>query len=261
MLPIERRQKILELIIEERSITSKELCKRLGVSLSTIRNDLKKMETSGELSRHYGGAIISEEITTDSVALTSRREIINAYAKDIIGKKAVEFVRDGEIIFLDASSTSIFLAKSIKKNNYKCLTVITNAMRVALELSDSNIKVICTGGNLRKNNLSYVGSTAEKVIAEQYFANKLFFSCIGISLLRGLFDPSEEEARVKRKMIEVSDKKILLCDSSKFDLMGIPQVVDFNDIDVLITEKWPGEKWAKELTQLGVELIVADDIP
>jgi DeoR/GlpR family transcriptional regulator of sugar metabolism len=258
MLPIERRKKIVELIQEKKSLNVKMLSTQLGVSINTVRNDLKKLEIMGELSRLYGGAVLPEEEKHENTMLVSKREVMHAQEKDLIAKQAAEFVKEGDVICLDGSSTSIFLSKKIKTRNH--ITVITNATRVIIELCESEgIQVICTGGNLRKNNFSYVGKVAEKTISDYYFASKCFFSCQGISLLHGLSDASEEEASIKRKMMNVCEKKIFLCDASKFGMLGFPKLAEIDAIDVIVTDRQPDQIWIDEFSKRQIELFIAHE--
>lgn len=254
MLSVERRNKILDLIKEEKSISCKNLSDVLDVSISTVRNDLKVLENQGELSRLYGGAILTENDLTIAV---SKREIINANAKEKIGKKAAELIKNGDIIFLDGSSSGIFMTKYIK--NKENVTVITNANRVLLELCEcENINLICIGGNYRKKNMTYVGKVTLSTILENYFASKFFFSCLGISMNIGLSDSNETEFDIKRAMAEVSNQRIFLCDATKFGKMGFLKFMDLEVIDAIVTDKPLNDEWMRLLNDKNIEVHVAD---
>lgn len=252
MLAVERRSKIEEIITRDKSVLVVELAKQFEVTTETIRGDLEKLEKQGVLVRTYGGATLVEgsEADMDYAA----RATVNAEGKQRIGERAATMIKNGETIFLDASTSSLYVAKSIKEK--QGLTVITNAERVVSELAGcSNIKVICIGGILTPKNMSYCGRIAEETIRNSYYANKLFFSCRGATILRGLTESSEEEAAVKKAMLECSETAIFLCDYKKLGKLGVPIISDFKPIDTLITDIKLTEEWQTMLDENDVKLI------
>ncbi|MCQ5128447.1 DeoR/GlpR family DNA-binding transcription regulator [Butyricicoccus faecihominis] len=256
VLPAERRQRIVGLVRERHSVTCVELCEHFDVSPGTIRKDLETLEERGVLKRTYGGAVLPERAEDKSVCI-SEREVTNQVVKDRIGALAAGLVADGETIFIDASSTSLFVAKHLKAR--KDITVITNAERVVLELCDEEgVRVICTGGALRKKNLSYVGETAEKLIRTGFYADKVFFSCCGISQKFGIFDAVEAEANIKKAMFASSKQTVLLCDSSKFEKLGFPKLADFEAVQTIITDRPPDAAWRQMFEKLHIDVLIAE---
>lgn len=251
MFGVERRSKILSLLNEKRSIVVAEVAGHFGVVEETIRRDLKMLESQGLLVRTHGGAVPADESRMEvSVKV---REGINADGKDAIGREAAKLVNDGDTVILDASTSSLFVARHIK--NKKGLTVITNALKIALELAEcQDITIISTGGVLRRNSLSFVGRTAESIV-DNYYADKLFFSCKGFSLSRGLTDSNEQESDLRRKMIKNCDKAILLCDKTKFDRVGYVTTAKLEDLDVLITDAEISQDIAAEIENANVRLV------
>ena len=145
------------------------------------------------------------------------REGINIEGKNIIGRLASSLVKDGDTLFLDASTSSLYVAKHLKDK--KGLTVITNAERIILELAQcSDINVISTGGFLRKKSLSCVGRAAESAVSS-YHADKVFFSCKGFSPQLGATDSNEQES-VTGTYAQHSNECIFLCDHTKFHKLG-----------------------------------------
>ena len=192
MLAVERRNKIEQIINKDGSVLVVELAKLFDVTTETIRADLEKLEKQGILVRTYGGATRADNSEPEH-AITER-DTVNYEGKQSIGRYAAGLIRDGETIFLDASTSAWHLARYIKDK--RGITVITNAEKIIDELSDcDHIHVVCVGGQLTPRNMSFVGRVAEKTIRENYYANKCFFSCRGVSLGRGLVDSSEGEAK------------------------------------------------------------------
>ncbi|AUS96406.1 hypothetical protein CDQ84_14525 [Clostridium thermosuccinogenes] len=256
MLAVERRKRIAEIITENKSVLVTELSKMFDVTEETIRRDLEKLENQGVLVRSYGGATLVEDSMTEIPA--EKRQVINQAGKDAIAKAASDLVNDGDTIFLDASTTTFYLARHIKDK--KGVTVITNSEKVVMELSGSDgLNIICTGGILDRNNQSYVGRIAENVIKDNYYANKTFFSCRGVTLNRGLTDFNEQQAEIKRAMISCSDTAIFLCDHSKFGKIGVPVVATFDDIHCLITDAAVDKAFEDELNRKNVKYILANN--
>ncbi len=252
MLAVERRKKISNIIVDRKSVTVIDLAHYFEVSGETIRNDLEKLEKQGVLVRTYGGATLVQSSAKEEMTL-KEREVINAEGKRRIGEFAASLVRDGETIFLDASTSSLQVARNLKGKRH--ITVITNSQRVVNELSgDENIHLVCTGGQLRTHNMSYVGRVAEENIKNHYYANKCFFSCRGINLGRGLMDSNEQEAEIKKAMMKYSESSIFLCDQSKLGILGVPMVGRLEDLDVLITDIQLDEQWSRAMNDKEIEV-------
>lgn len=252
MLAVERRSRIEQTIIKNKSVLVLELAKEFDVTTETIRSDLEKLEKQGVLVRTYGGATLVESREADMGI--QERETVNFEGKQSIGIRAAELIKDGETVFLDASTSSLHLARNIKDK--KSVTVITNAEKIVTELSDCpDIKVICTGGMLHSKNMSYIGRVVEETIRKNYFANKVFFSCRGVTLSRGLMESTEAEAEIKKTMIECSESAIFLCDRNKLGRLGVPVISGLDKIDFFITDIKLDEEWNKALEDSDVRII------
>ena len=252
MLAVERRNKIEEIINKNKSVLVAELASQFDVTPETIRGDLLKLETRGVLVRTYGGATLSSG--SGSELTYKERDVVNAEAKQKIGIRAASMIRSGETIFLDASTSSLYLARNIKDK--EGLTVITNAVSIVSELAEcGNIKLISTGGRLSKRNMSYVGRFTERMIKQNFAANKFFFSCKGVTVSRGLTDASEEEADIKRAMMEVSDSVIFLCDHNKLGRKSIPVISSIDRIDSFITDVRLDKEWHDTLQNFDIDII------
>lgn len=253
MLAVERRNRIEQIINKEKSVLVVELAKLFDVTTETIRGDLEKLEKQGVLVRTYGGAMIAES-SEPELAITER-DTVNYEGKQRIGQRAAQLIKDGETIFLDASTSAWHLARYIKGK--RGLTVITNADKIVSELSScDHIHTICTGGQLTARNMSFVGRTAEKTIRENYYANKFFFSCKGITLSHGLVDSSEAEAEIKKAMLDLSESAIFLCDKNKIGKLGVPQIAGLDKIDCFITDAKLSEEWTEALAKKDVKLLM-----
>lgn len=251
MFSIERQQEIMNLLRTKKSVTVSELSRKFFIGEATIRRDLGKLEKSGLLKRTYGGAVLLEGLDIEipfSVRETERKE-----SKDAIGKLASGLVRDGDIIVIDSSSTSLRMIPYLKSK--KKITAITNGAKIAIELGEQlHTRVYCTGGILRENSLSYIGELARKCI-ENFFADTLFFSCRAISMEKGLTDSNEDEADLRRIMIDNCKKTVLLCDYTKFDQVSFCKICNFDKINFIVTDRKPSNAWIEFLNKLNVKLL------
>lgn len=249
MFGVERRSKIISILNENKSLLVNETAELFNVTEETIRRDLKLLESQGLLARTHGGAVLSED--TGVEAPLEIREGINIEGKNLIGKRAAGMVNNNDTIILDASTSSLYVAKHLKDK--KGLTVITNAERIILELSGcEDITLISSGGILRKKSLSYVGRAAENAISN-YYADKLFFSCKGFSPKKGFTDSNEQESDMRKTMIKCSEKTIFLCDRTKFDKVGYVNTARLEDIDTIITDIELPDGWKGILDEAGIK--------
>ncbi|MEK4535086.1 MULTISPECIES: DeoR/GlpR family DNA-binding transcription regulator [Peribacillus] len=253
MLVVERQRKIVELVNERLSIRVSELSDVFNVTEETIRRDLERLEKEELLRRSHGGAVSIEKNNTETPY--TEREILNSTEKKVIALEGVKLINPGDQIVLDASTTAWFMAKELEDMP---LTVITNSIKVAIELSKKeHVKVISTGGMLLPKSLSYAGPLAERSL-DKYFVNKAFISCKGVHLDEGLSDSNEWQALLKKKMLQIADKTILLADSSKFGVRTFVQIAKINQIDEIITDSKLSGDYINELNEKNINLNVVN---
>ncbi|WP_160720537.1 DeoR/GlpR family DNA-binding transcription regulator [Bacillus sp. USDA818B3_A] len=253
MLVAERQKKIVELVNERLSIRVTELSKIFSVTEETIRRDLEKLEKENLLMRSHGGAVSIEKDQGEVSYL--EREITNAEQKKAIAATAVRLIEPGDQIVLDASTTAWYVAKELPDMP---LTVLTNSIKVAIELSKKEqIKVISTGGTLLAQSLSYVGPLAERSLS-MYHVNKAFLSCKGVHLERGLSDFNESQALLKKQMMEIADETILMVDSSKFGTRAFSRINPVSNLDCIITDSKIDEETKRDLEDKKVKLLIVD---
>lgn len=242
MLNKERQQEILNILKATNGfVTVKQLCGALFASESSVRRDLKALEDGGLVKRSYGGASI---ITNFSNIITfNHRTQQNVNAKIDIAKKAATLIEDGDIVFLDQSSTAFYLANEII--NRSSLTVVTNNMEIIMLLSNSGIKVISSGGVLSGENRNVlIGGGAENTF-ENIFADIMFFSVKSMSDDGIITDCAIEEISVRNVMLKNADKKVFLCDSTKFSSRAAYKQCELSDVDYLISEENNAQKFAE----------------
>ena len=237
MLAVERRKAILEKIKNDGNATVSDLSAQFEVTEETVRRDLQELEKRGLVLRIHGGAVPFDEGLPDLSA--DVRETVNTEGKKAIAKEAARYIKSGDTIFLDASTTVMFLAREIK--NLTDITIITNSLRVINELSlCEGIKLICTGGTFYENNKSFVGISAQNTIKE-FYAEKCFVSCAGVTPDGGMLDSREEEGILKKLMFQNSNSVILLCDKTKIGRIRTYKIAPLSRADMIITDIESGE--------------------
>jgi len=183
------------------------------------------------------------------------REITNATEKKEIAIAAVNLIEAGDQIVLDASTTAWYVAKELPDMP---LTVLTNSIKVAIELSKKEqIKVISTGGTLLSQSLSFVGPLAERSLG-MYHVHKAFLSCKGVHLEKGLSDFNESQALLKKQMMEIADEKILMVDSSKFGTRAFSQIGPLSSIDCMIVDSKVNEQVKQQLEEKNIRVTIVD---
>lgn len=248
----ERHQQIIDRLQKEGKVNVADLCTDMNVSSVTIRKDLKLLEDKGLLFRTHGGATLHNPYTIDRSV--NEKEKIQSSEKMRIGAIAARLLEPNDSILIASGTTVLALAKNIQpKGN---LTVITSALNVALELiKHPDIEVIQLGGLLRKSSSSVTGPYAEGVL-EDFSFSKLFLGVDGIDLEFGLTTTNVMEAHLNRQMIKVSQKTILLADSTKFGKRGFGKICGFEDIDQIITDKGVSDYVVRALEGMGIKVTI-----
>ena len=229
----EREERILSALLEKESMSIRELSAQLYVSQPTLRRDLIKLEQMGKIVRTHGGAQLLTKPADQKIPFYLRQQEQND-AKSHMAEKAIEFIRDGDIIMLDGSTSAHTIIPLLSR--FHNLIVITNSAKSAFLLGNMGIENICTGGRMITRSLCYIGEDAERTV-RNYNADVLFFSCRGLSMDGRLTDTSVEENDLRRCMLRQSAKRILLCDSSKLGNVYLNNLCALSEVDDLICER------------------------
>lgn len=233
MLINQRHDLIICELQKNPNITVKELAAKLCFSEPTIRRDLTELHNRGILTKHYGGAVLNQGAADREIPFVLR-ENEKSKSKAEIGMLATQYITDGMVIMLDGSTSAYHLVPYLAK--YKDIIVITSGAKTAVALSELQIPVFCTGGKMRTNSFSFIGSEAEQTI-ERFNADVMFFSCHGLSNDGMMSDPSIDEASLRRVMFQKSRKKYLLCDSSKLGKVYFYDMGDVSELDGIISDR------------------------
>ncbi len=253
MIANQRREKIYELIKEDGSAKVIDLAKIFKVTEVTIRQDLEKLERDGLVIKEHGGAFLKN--IKDQVQAFSLANLENMDKKERIALKCLDFIESGDTIILDSGTTTTEIAKKLK--GFKNLTVITNALNIALLLgAEPGIEVIVTGGEFKPPTLSLTGQKAADFF-KGLNVQKLFLATAGISLKSGLTYPSISDLVVKKAMIDAADTTYLVADSTKMGKSAFASLGALSLIDYIITDAAIEEKHKQVFRDQEIELIIA----
>jgi DeoR family transcriptional regulator of aga operon len=252
MMAEERRTQILQIARSAGRVKVNELVRRFNTSAVTIRNDLNELHQRGLVLRSHGGAVLPDMILRESPV----HERLKAHSdeKRRIGAMAATLINDGETIILDSGTTTLEIARQIKKK--QGLQIITNGVNIAAELLDARgVEVFIVGGTVRGESASISGRFTEEMV-EQFSADKMFLSGAGCDLDFGVSGANLEETMVNRAMLAISREIILVSDASKFSKRSMSRIAPFSEIDTVISDTGLGEEIQAKLRAMGCNLIL-----
>ncbi len=251
MLGIERRNAILTRLSIEGKVVVSDLSREFSVTEETIRRDLEKLDQDGLAKKTYGGAVKVDNFNIDLPFHVRKQSNIDKKQK--IGSLVADLIHDGDYIMLDASSTALNVVKSIQHKNK--ITLITNSIEILIELCNKpDWTIISTGGMLKEGGLSLVGYQAERMVSG-FHVDLAVCSCKGLDLEIGVTDSNERDSEIKKAFFSSATRRVLAVDSTKLDKVSFVKVCGIRDVDTVVTDTDPGEKWKERLAEQGVSLI------
>jgi len=254
LLVEERRRRIVAQVEQQGRATVEELAARFAVSTVTVRGDLEALARTGNLVRSHGGALPPAGPVTD--APLSVKAGRHHDEKMRIAQAALRMIRDGETIILDSGTTTAEIAAQIRQAHFESLTVVTNALNIAMTLAGlPNVRVLMLGGMLRGMSYSMVGPDAERALSK-LTADRLFLGVDGIDQKAGVTTPDPLEAELNALMIRVSREVVAATDSSKFGRRSLSVIAPIRSLHKIITDKGAVREMLEEMRDLGLEVIV-----
>jgi DeoR family transcriptional regulator, aga operon transcriptional repressor len=256
IIPAKRRAMILEFLRERGVMSIQELTASIGASISTVRRDLDQLTEAGYLERTFGGAMLA---TATPATFEMEPSIVAQIAlpqKRGIGAIAAERLKPGESVIFDGSTTVLEAARAAAQRGLR-LTAVTNGLDIALALLGSPaISVVVTGGTVRGRFASLVGDPGKEFL-ETVHAD---ICLLGIHAISGtlLTEASFEGAAVKRAMLHASRRRILLADSSKFQVPALSTVCDLSMFEELITDDGIGAEQLAALRAMRLRVTVVE---
>ncbi|WP_304459295.1 DeoR/GlpR family DNA-binding transcription regulator [Alicyclobacillus sendaiensis] len=250
MMKSKRIQQIKEYVAQHQVVSLDELVEKFAVSKNTIRRDIQELVDSGEIKKVYGGVAMNDD--PSPLVPFADRQIRNKREKERIGELAAQFVTDGDIIFVDSGTTTLEMFEHLK---HREITVITGNLDFIVRcMPYPNLTVITIGGILERRTNSFV-SLKDTGVLSTYNINKAFMASTGISLETGVTNASALETDIKREAVERSMYTYLLVDHHKFDKFGLMTYCQLSDIDYLITDSQPNDKYVQYAREHDVQIV------
>jgi DeoR/GlpR family transcriptional regulator of sugar metabolism len=231
MLTEERRRYIVDLLRRDGKIVASDLSMELSVSDDTIRRDLRDLAQAGLLVRVHGGALPR----SPSDPQYAVRETESPEAKVAISRAAARLVKPGQIIILDAGTTTVQIAQHLPRD--LPATVITNSPPVAIALSGhERIDIVLVGGDLYKPSLATIGGAAIRAL-DAIRADICFLGVAGIHPQAGVSVLTHEELFVKRAMIDGASAVVAVAAGEKIGTAARYIVGPISDLTHIVTER------------------------
>lgn len=258
MLIPERQLRLQQLIAEKGAIDLDSLVRDLNVSASTIRRDLNEFEEKGLVRRTHGGVIWTGDGPKENpkpYAFEQRMAHL-VESKQAIARAAKRLIRPGETILLDGGTTTFYLAQELLGTP---LQIVTNSLPIAsLYQNDDRAELVMVGGVVYPRYGVLLGPSAEAMLSTIH-ATTLFLSPAGIH--RGqLYNQNMLLVQSERKMMEQSQRTVLLVDASKFGQQALVKLCDFSAIDTIVTNTSPPQSIVDEIEAAGCELLISDNL-
>ena len=254
LLPEERRRRIIEMLDQAESVTVSDLVERLEISRVTARADLDALSAEGALVRSHGGALKPMDPRSDYPL--QLKQTLHHAEKVRIAVEAAKLIHEGDTIAFDSGTTTCEIAKQVRRLNLKSLTVITNALNIANELSSLEwVSLIMTGGILRHKSGSFTGPHAHETL-RNLNADQLFLGADAIDVEGGLTTPDILGAQVALRMIELAREVTVVVDASKFGRHSLTLSGKIEHVDRVITDSRVSAHYVEALRRQGTEVII-----
>ena len=254
LLSVEREH-LIEELLDSGYTGIINLSNRLGVSEATIRRDLLSLEEAGKIRRVHGGAVKIRHSKTEP--LFKEKVSLNYKQKESISRLALSLIEDHDTIYLDGGSTIQILAKQLSSR--KNLTIITNSLIAAVELMETEHRLIIVGGEFRRLSRTIVGALTRKIL-DSINIRKAFLGTIGFTIEKGMTTTDPNEAYTKELVMKNAEKVFVLADNSKIGHNSFAVSGDLNYINSLITDKKIKDKeFIQKLKDMNVQILTPDN--
>ncbi|MBU1294495.1 MAG: DeoR/GlpR family DNA-binding transcription regulator [Gammaproteobacteria bacterium] len=248
----ERRQQIIDLLVENGVVDLEELAKRFAVSKMTIHRDLDELEAGGLLRKVRGGATIEAGMQFESDFRLRERQ--GSEGKELMALEALELVEPGMTVMVNDGSMAAMLGSMLPRK--KPLTVITNNASILEALKfEKGIDLIALGGMYSSKFNGYFGVLAEQNLTSLR-ADLAFLSSPAVSGNQ-VFHMDADVIRVKKAMINAAVKTCLLVNHTRFDRVALHVLANLDDFDWVITDQVPEPNVQQQLVDAGIQLTIA----
>lgn len=249
-----RQTRILQSARAHGTVRIGDLAAEMGVSLETVRRDIRPLAEQGEIVKLHGAVTLA---STASEAPFERRMREMAAEKRQIGRYVARMIVDGDSLMMDTGTTTSILARELLGK--RGLTIVTNSSDVARTLATVNgNRVYMAGGELHGDNGAAFGRSAIEFISN-FKVRHAIISIAAIDAGLGLTDYHLAEAEFARRVLESGQQRLVVTDHTKFSRTALVRVAGFSDFDLIVSDQPPPPEIAERITVGGASWAVADD--
>lgn len=246
----QRREQILSWLKQNGHVQVRDLVEQLSVSEMTIRRDLEHLACEGQLVRTYGGAAAAGGLTREQPY--AAKAVEHTEQKEHIARYAASLVEEGDVVLLDAGSTTAAIARCLRGRGK--LTVVTCDLKIAVELCDEpEIQVLVTGGTAMAQGYNLVGPLAEQIL-RGLTVDLAFIGTSSVDVEYGVTTPTLEKVPLKQAMIRAARRSILVADAAKFARRSSFQICPLSALSLVISDRSMPPELAEAVRKGGVSL-------
>jgi len=254
MYQLERMTQLHEYVNQHGRASVKELSIRFDVSAVTIRRDIEMLASQSMIIKVHGGVLSTTSKLTYEAPFFSKSKI-NTSEKEAIGKLAAGLIDDNDVIYIDAGTTTLEVAKHIGSKN---ITVVTHDINIAMEITKHpNIDLIVVGGQCMEGVYTLIGGQQMVDYISRLHVNKSFMGCDGIDIAFGISNATMSEIDVKRAIQSIAMEVILVTDKSKWGQTKFFSVFGIDKIDKIVTDHLSGE-YLSACKENNIEVLITD---
>lgn len=259
MFAEERQNLIVELVNKNGSVRVKDLSEQFSVTEDSIRKDLTLLEKKGLLKKTYGGAM-PNRVNPHTFTVSQRKEE-NSEAKGLVARKAMELIKDGDMIFLDISTVNLELAKLLIQSPLK-ITVVSNMIDILLEfMVPTQIQFLFVGGHFNRSRDGVVGCFTNKMLQDFRF-DLAFLGVVGLDVFNNcVFTYKVEDGLTKSTILSISKRAYMMIETKKFQTDGTYRYAGIEEFTGGILEKQPSEEVWQKMGDYAVDWIVSKNNP
>ncbi len=246
-----RKDCILGAIYEHGQIQAGGLADDMGVSIATVRRDLKALAEEGLVELTHGGARVHEGSDYSFLSKSTR----HVEAKRIIAALAAGLISNGEQVFLDSGTTCFNMAPHLRTR--KSLSVIVNSVRTAQELHSPGLSTLILGGQYRPERMDIIGPMAVETMANLK-GYRAFVGCDGLDIKTGASAVDMNSAHIFSRAVDNARESVLLADQSKFGAPTLFKVADWSSLSTLVTDKRPPSDWMAFFKKTRIRVLFPD---
>ena len=232
-----RLRRILAYLKVKKSCSVAELMAKFDISSATAHRDIEALAKRDAVERVRGGIVYNDAPDVKSNSANYQERIVARRSeKTAAARKALSLITEGDIIFLDSSTTTYELALLLMHEQYDHLTVITNSIAVMnlFRKFPPHWSMIGLGGNYDPQLNSILGMSALEQLS-RFNLTKAFVSCFGVDDKNATTN-HERQAEMLRKVLDAADKRYLIVDHKKIGRKGLYRIAARGGFDAIISD-------------------------